>query len=164
AYNLIGDESARRAHLGAIDDLHLAQAALPADLRAPLASVVAHADVIAREVPAVDAWVNKVVNGDSGERLTRVERAYQTRFQGLVSSSNGYRRILYAWSLVLLIAVTASGLQLRRVYSGLERRVVERTAELGRALSALWGEMKLARKIQEALVPSAPSLAGCEVV
>lgn len=45
----------------------------------------------------------------------------------------------------------------------LERRVTERTAELRKAVDALWGEMKLARKIQEALVPSAPSLANCDV-
>jgi serine phosphatase RsbU (regulator of sigma subunit) len=41
--------------------------------------------------------------------------------------------------------------------------VAERTAELSKALDALWGEMKLARKIQEALVPPRPQIADCEV-
>src|SRR6185295_16149590 len=31
------------------------------------------------------------------------------------------------------------------------------------ALSVLWGEMKLARKIQEALVPTRPELSSCEI-
>jgi serine phosphatase RsbU (regulator of sigma subunit) len=64
---------------------------------------------------------------------------------------------------VLLVAVAAAGVQLRRAYAGLEAKVAERTAELRKALDALWGEMKLARKIQEALVPSAPTLGDCEI-
>src|SRR5262249_996745 len=48
-------------------------------------------------------------------------------------------------------------------YAGLETRVADRTAELREALAALWGEMKLARRIQEALVPASPKLTACDV-
>jgi serine phosphatase RsbU (regulator of sigma subunit) len=44
-----------------------------------------------------------------------------------------------------------------------ERRVALRTADLAKALGALWGEMKLAHKIQAALIPKSPMLAGCDV-
>jgi serine phosphatase RsbU (regulator of sigma subunit) len=104
-----------------------------------------------------------VVDNGVLSRLQRVERVYDGRFSARVESSNRYRKVLYAWSLVLLAGVIGAGVQLRRVYAELERRVADRTSELRQALSALWGEMRLARKIQEALVPAAPALFGCEV-
>ena len=163
AYNLIGDETARQAHAQTLSELRAQSAGVPSDLQQPFGLLVAHADVIAREVPAVDGWVAQVVSNDSSDKLGAVEQAYQARFDDVVGVSTRYRNVLYGWSLVLLLAVGVAGLQLRRLYSGLELRVAERTAELQRALSALWGEMKLARKIQEALVPVAPSLDRCEI-
>jgi serine phosphatase RsbU (regulator of sigma subunit) len=59
--------------------------------------------------------------------------------------------------------VSFAGVALGRLYSNLERLVAARTSELQKALDALWGEMKLARKIQEALVPRAPKLLNCEI-
>jgi serine phosphatase RsbU (regulator of sigma subunit) len=163
AYNLIGDDSARQAHLGALEGLRVRQAAAPEEDRRSLGLLVAHAEVIAREVPAVDGWVQKVMGSGVGDNVAAVEKAYQARFNDLVTLSDRYRVILYGWSLVLLVAVAAAGVQLRRAYAGLEAKVAERTAELRKALDALWGEMKLARKIQEALVPSAPTLGDCEI-
>src|SRR5262249_18499339 len=61
------------------------------------------------------------------------------------------------------VALLLAGYALRRLYVDLDDRVRQRTAELKKALDALWGEMRLARKIQEALVPAAPQLAQCEV-
>jgi serine phosphatase RsbU (regulator of sigma subunit) len=163
AYNLIGDGSARQGHLRALAELRMRQATVPDDLRQPLASLLAHGDVIAREVPAVDGWVKRVVSSEIGDKLTAIEHAYQARFDRIVVVSNRYRRILYGWSLVLLVAVGIAGVQLRRAYAGLELRVVERTAEVRQALAELWGEMRLARKIQEALVPAAPTVSDCDI-
>ena len=162
-YNVIGDQTARNAHMAALSRLASVETSAPAELRQHLKTVLAHASVIGQKQPAVDRSVKEVVDSDLRDRLRSLEDAYQGRFGETVVTSNRYRRILYGWSLLLLIAVTAAGLQLKRLYADLEQRVADRTAELRTALAALWGEMKLARKIQEALVPTAPILENCEV-
>ncbi len=45
----------------------------------------------------------------------------------------------------------------------LEQKVEERTAELKKAMDALWGEMELAKKIQTTLLPRAPAIRGFEI-
>src|SRR4030042_5747119 len=45
----------------------------------------------------------------------------------------------------------------------LEQMVGSRTAELKKAMDALWGEMQLAKKIQTILLPRSPSMRGCEI-
>jgi serine phosphatase RsbU (regulator of sigma subunit) len=162
-YNVIGDQTARNAHLAAVSRLANVETGAPAELRPHLKTVLAHASVIGRKQPAVDRWVKEVVESDLRDRLKSLEDTYQDRFGETVAISNRYRRILYGWSLFLLLAVAAAGLQLKKLYADLEQRVADRTAELRTALAALWGEMKLARKIQEALVPTAPILENCEV-
>jgi hypothetical protein len=96
-------------------------------------------------------------------RTPWISPSYDERFDELVAEANAWRRVLYGWSVLLEIPGGAAWLQLRRLYAGLERRVRERTAALAKALDALWGEMRLARKIQEALVPAAPRLPRCDV-
>jgi serine phosphatase RsbU (regulator of sigma subunit) len=162
-YNLVGDESARAAYAEALADLEARRVDFP-DREAPrLASLFVHARVIRDKQPAVDGLVKRAVSGAVGERLDQVERRYHDRFSATVARSNVFRKVLYGWSLLLAIAVGIASMQLRRLYAGLELRVVERTADLGKALDALWGEMKLARKIQEALVPTSPTLTNCDV-
>jgi serine phosphatase RsbU (regulator of sigma subunit) len=162
-YNLVGDESARRAYAQALSQLEARSIDALPQQASELQALLLHARVIRDKQPAVDARVRNALGGAIRDRLEEVETAYQQRFDGIVAASNGYRRILYGWSLLLAVAVGAASLQLRRLYADLERRVAQRTAELGKALEALWGEMKLARKIQVALVPNAPTLANCDV-
>ncbi len=45
----------------------------------------------------------------------------------------------------------------------LEQKVEERTAELKKAMDALWGEMELAKKIQTTLLPRSPAIRGFEI-
>lgn len=162
-YNLIGDQSTRAAHLAAVTRLEAERATLPGEMASDLDLLLAHARVIGERQPSVDGWLKRAANEDVSDRLGVLERLYQRRFSQSAATANQYRQVLYAWSLLLVLAVAVAGVQLRKLYAGLERRVAERTAELGRALDALWGEMKLARRIQEALVPSEPMLAGCDV-
>jgi serine phosphatase RsbU (regulator of sigma subunit) len=162
-YNLVGDQTARNLHLDAVSRLSALEPKATSELRPYLKTVLAHANVISQKQPSVDRRVKEVVDSDLRDRLKSLEDAYQGRFGETVVTSNRYRRILYGWSLFLLLAVTVAGLQLRKLYADLEQRVADRTAELRTALAALWGEMKLARKIQEALVPTAPLLENCEV-
>jgi serine phosphatase RsbU (regulator of sigma subunit) len=160
-YNLVGDRTASATYERKL--AALAKETEVGNARPELARFSAHARVIAQKQPVVDRWMKQVVESDVEAKLSLVERAYEQRFKNTVDESSRYRRYLYGWTLVLLAMVVGAGIQLRRLYADLERRVAERTAELSNALSALWGEMRLARKIQEALVPNAPALEGCEV-
>ncbi|HTQ07732.1 MAG TPA: DAHL domain-containing protein [Polyangiaceae bacterium] len=162
-YNLIGDQSTREAHLAAITRVAAERAELPPDTASDLDLLLAHARVIGERQPSVDGWLKRAANEEVNDRLGTLESLYQRRFSESAATANEYRKVLYGWSLFLVVAVAIAGLQLRKLYAGLEQRVAERTAELGRALEALWGEMKLARRIQEALVPNEPVLAGCDV-
>lgn len=162
-YNLIGDRSSREHLERAVSSLEAKKGELGADLAPQFELLLAHARVIADRQPSVDGWVKQTSSDVVAGKLAGVESAYDKRFSQAAAGANRYRKILYVWSLCLVLAVAVAGVLLLRLYAGLERRVAERTAELGRALDALWGEMKLARKIQEALVPAEPALAGCEV-
>jgi serine phosphatase RsbU (regulator of sigma subunit) len=162
-YSLVGDESARKAYTQALADVEVRRVDLPPEEASRLASFLAHAHVIRDKQPVVDAWVKRAVDSGIGERLDEVQRAYQAQFNATVATSNAYRKVLYGWSVFLVVLVGFASMQLRRLYVDLERRVVERTADLARALDALWGEMKLARRIQEALVPVSPTLENCDV-
>ncbi|HOD16061.1 MAG TPA: SpoIIE family protein phosphatase [Spirochaetota bacterium] len=53
--------------------------------------------------------------------------------------------------------------RLSTLKDNLEQLVEERTAELLRAMKALWGEMELAKKIQTVLLPRAPAISGLEI-
>jgi serine phosphatase RsbU (regulator of sigma subunit) len=162
-YNLIGDESTRGQHEHARAALAAKLASVPAEQAPPLETVLAHARVVAERQPSVDNWVKQAASDLVNQRLAAVEKAYDLRFSAAAGNANRYRKVLYVWSLCLVLAVAVAGIALLRLYAGLERRVAQRTLELARANEALWGEMKLARKIQEALVPAEPALAGCEV-
>jgi serine phosphatase RsbU (regulator of sigma subunit) len=160
---IVGDESARRAYVQALAELNMRRASLPEEFSVQADSLLSHARVILDKQPAVDGWVQLAVAGAVGQGLDEIERQYHERFNAVVARSNGYRKILYGWSVLLAIAVGLASMQLRRLYGDLERRVADRTTELAKALEALWGEMKLARKIQEALVPAVPTLTRCDV-
>lgn len=162
-YDLIGDRGSREAHLAAIEHLAARRGELSGETGTDFDLLLAHARVIGERHPSVDSWLRRASNDDVGEKLGDVEKVYGSLFGQAAASADQYRKILYGWSLVLVVVVALAGLQLRKVYAGLEQRVAARTAELNRALDALWGEMKLARRIQEALVPSAPVLVGCDV-
>ncbi len=162
-YSLVGDESAREAYAQALAGLEVRRADLPPEESSRLTAFLAHARVIRDKQPVVDGWVKRAVSSGIGDRLVEVERAYQARFNATVATSNAYRKVLYGWSVFLVILVGFASMQLRRLYLDLERRVADRTADLAKAVDALWGEMKLARRIQEALVPVSPRLANCDV-
>jgi len=65
--------------------------------------------------------------------------------------------------LQLLSAQAAVSIDNARLYADLEKRVDERTRELKEARDALWGEMKLAAKIQTVLLPKKPFIEGYEI-
>ncbi len=162
-YNLVGDLSSRSKFEETIAELELASGELSNDDRIDTELVLDHARVIRDKQSSVDEWLEGIVESDVAQRLNAVDAVYEARFSRAVNESSYYKRILYGWSLVLLLGALGAALQLRRVYADLERRVALRTAELKQAVSALWGEMQLARKIQEALVPASPKLSSCEI-
>ena len=162
-YNLIGDQSTRDAHFAAIERVRAERSGLSDSAASDVELLLAHARVIGERLPSMDVWLKRAANEDLSDRLASLENLYQTRFSESAGRANRYRQVLYVWSLLLVAAVSLAGLELKKLYAGLERRVAERTAELERAMDALWGEMQLARRIQEALVPREPKLLGCDV-
>ncbi len=162
-YNLAGDFSARNSFEHSLAELDEAASGLAGADRIELELFLDHAHVIRDKQSGVDGWLKAIVDSPVVASLDAVDQAYATRFSSAVDESTFYKRILYGWSVFLLLAVAGAAIQLRRVYADLELRVAQRTAELKKAVSALWGEMQLARKIQEALVPASPQLSGCEI-
>ncbi|MCP4131080.1 MAG: AAA family ATPase [bacterium] len=73
------------------------------------------------------------------------ENAFQTERLGLLS---------------IIASQAAVSIDNARLYANLEEKVMERTRELKKARDALWGEMKLAAKIQTILLPEDPSIEG----
>jgi serine phosphatase RsbU (regulator of sigma subunit) len=163
AYNLHGDDLARRSHLQALAEVQAQEAGLPADFREQVDVLLAQAQTIKREVPLVTAWIERIEKTGPSDALAVIQYECQARFDAIVSVSDLCRKVLYGWSLGLLGAVGFAALRLRAAQVALELRVAERTAELRSACASLWGEMKLARKIQEALVPVAPVLSNGEI-
>ncbi len=162
-HDLIGDQSTHEAYVAAFAELESKRETITPEARSKVSTLLAHAAVIGQWHRTVDAGVREAIDSGDREKIAAVEAAYHDRFGEVVSSATRYRRILYGWSLLLLAAASVAGLELRRLYASLERLVAERTAELRSALDALWGEMRLASKIQQALVPASPELGDCEI-
>ncbi len=162
-YDLIGDSSTRDAYLAALHELESQKQALPSLARSKVSTLLAHATVIGQKKESVDATVREIFDSGDRARIATLEASYQQSFAATVVSANRYRKILYLWSLVLLAVASVAALGLRKLYADLERLVAERTRELRGALDALWGEMRLAKKIQEALLPASPELTNYEI-
>jgi len=105
-------------------------------------------------------------NLHSSELSTAIDNAtlrYHQAFQSDLDTIERYRLILYAWMVSLAIALITTIQRLRHLTSNQEILVQQRTLELDEAMSELFGEMELAKKIQTALLPVSPSIRGCEV-
>jgi serine phosphatase RsbU (regulator of sigma subunit) len=161
-YNLIKGESVdqlleRHAALAA----RVAEA--PPELRQAFTLFLKHAARALREHEVVDPLIDEISSPSADRAAAALQSSYEDDFERQSSKVDRYRIALYAWSGVLLLVTVWVGLRLRRLYSELESRVKDRTARLDAALTELWGEMELAKKIQKALVPASPSLDNCDV-
>ena len=136
---------------------------VPKDQQANFDLLLSHAKTVVQEQQRVDPLVEDVLDQDFSAALARVGRVYNAEFSGAVAKADSYRRVLYVWSIASAFLLLLTGYKLLHLYRDLERRVQERTRELKKALGELWGEMRLAKKIQTALVPTEPTLKGCEV-
>ena len=128
-YNLVGDRGAQATYAQVLARVADAKWAISPDQHSDLVMLLAHARVIAERQPLVDGSLKQVVDSDTSLKIESAERIYYRRFGELVASSNHYRKILSAWSLVLVLLVGGAGVQLRRLYAGLELRVAQRTAD-----------------------------------
>ena len=162
-FNLRGEASLRRDQKLQTMRLEKLRGAVPAGQATSYELLLTHAKTVAREQQVVDPLVEDVLDDGFAHALSRTGKAYNSEFAAAVAHSDRYREILYGWSVLLALLLLATAYKLRSLYRDLERRVVERTKELKHALGELWGEMQLAKKIQTALIPKAPTLRGCAV-
>jgi Stage II sporulation protein E (SpoIIE) len=140
------------------------RAKVPAAAQERYRLLIAHAKTASRTQQLVDPIVrDELLAAPVGATLAELEGRHGQHFEASLREAAWYRTVLYGWSILLLAAVLWAALKLRSVYAGLEELVSERTKKLNEALSELWGEMELAKKIQTALVPHHLSLRDCEV-
>ena len=125
--------------------------------------VLAHSQQIEHKLEVVNRLIGEILADDVEARVLELDRGYGEKYADATARADTYRIVLYCWSVLMLAAALFAGLKLRQLYRNLERLVAERTHKLDEAVRALWGEMKLARKIQTALLPSKPTLQQCDV-
>ena len=163
ANNLLRSDSSRAEQVSALEGAEQQRAGLPTQVASEAGLVLAHARTVVRSQDEVEPLLAEIVGPSVDRATTVVEDLYQDRFQRLSARADLYRKVLYGWSLLLLAGLLFAGYKLRRLYASLEEKVKDRTERLDRALSELWGEMKLAKKIQTALVPQHIELPDCDV-
>jgi serine phosphatase RsbU (regulator of sigma subunit) len=164
AQNLLGGRAERDSVERQLEALRALESDVPSAASERYRLLLAHASTASRLQQVVDPIVRHEVMGSAvSQKLTQVERLYTNRFHAALRDADGYRNVLYGWSVLLLLALIVAAFKLRSVYANLEQLVLERTRKLDEALKELWGEMALAKKIQTALVPQKLSLKSCEV-
>jgi serine phosphatase RsbU (regulator of sigma subunit) len=162
-FNLIRSDAGREQNAASLTVLEQLHTVVPEALRGDFDLFLLHAKTVLRQHDVVNPLTSQIIGSPLDAQIGRLERAYVAEVEASLARADRYRIGLYAWSVLLLIAVIMAGYKLRQVYANLEHLVRARTQELAKALSELWGEMELAKRIQTALVPSAPKLDGCDV-
>ncbi|MCC6875270.1 MAG: SpoIIE family protein phosphatase [Sandaracinaceae bacterium] len=162
-YNLLGGRATRADLVSRIERTRARLDGMPEGLRGDFELFLRHTDIISRQLDVVDGLLREIRNEDVERALERLSAVYEAEVSARMAASNQFRLGLYGWSVLMMLLVAFVEWKLRQLYVSLERRVAERTRDLNRALDELWGEMKLARKIQTALLPASPVLEGFEV-
>lgn len=162
-YNLLGGRSTLDELEAQIGEMASFGADLPDGLRSDFDLFLRHAALISTQLGKVGELLGQIRSPEVLQALRRVEQTYGSAVAARMSTADDYRLALYGWSVLLLVLVAVVGWQLRQLYTHLEALVAERTRALKTALDQLWGEMRLARKIQTALLPPEPKLEGFEV-
>lgn len=162
-YNLLGGRGTKSDMVTKFEGARALTEDLPEDSRGDFELFLRHAEIVGEQLGRVDSLLQDIRGRSVEGALARLSRSYESRVAGRMEEANDYRRALYGWSVFLMLLVVFAGYKLRQVYVHQDRLVKERTKELNDAVEELWGEMELARKIQMALVPSSPSLAGFDI-
>ncbi len=162
-FNLIRGEARRSSHRERLSALEKLASPLEGRTKTDVSLFMAHAKTVERESTSVDELLEQVLANDVETSVSGVDQAYHGAHAAAVARAETYRTAMYGWSVILLLGVVATVAKLVSLYGRLEHLVEDRTKDLNKALSELWGEMELAKKIQTALVPEKPTLEGCEV-
>lgn len=162
-FNLIRSDAGREQNASSLAALEALGPSVPEDLRRDFDLLVLHARTVLKQHDVVNPLTARIIGSPLDAQVSRLEREYVGEVDASLVRADRYRIALYGWSVLLLVTVIAAGYKLRQVYANLEHLVLERTRELDKALSELWGEMELAKRIQTALIPTAPALEGCDV-
>ncbi len=163
AYNLLRSDSSRAEQALALEGAEKLRVSLGAPLSSDAGLVLAHARTVVRSQDEVEPLLSEILGPQVDQEIRVVEDLYAGSFQRLSARADVYRKVLYGWSVLLLAGLLFAAYQLRKLYASLEEKVRDRTQQLDHALRELWGEMKLAKKIQTALVPERIELPGCDV-
>lgn len=162
-FNLIRSDAGREQNAASLAALEEIRPAVPEESKRDFELFALHARTVLKQHDVVNPLTSQIIGSPLDVRVGRLERAYSSEVEASLTRADRYRIGLYAWSVILLIAVIFAAYKLRQVYANLEHLVAERTRDLDKALSELWGEMELAKRIQTALVPATPTLEGCDV-
>lgn len=99
--------------------------------------VLARSEVVATNgllcenmIPKVDTLLADIQNAPIPREIAKFDRIYQDILNKLNTNKSKIRLGIYSLTIMLAILLGGAGIILRRLYAGLERKVVERTASL----------------------------------
>jgi len=148
---------------------------VPVENSEDISSAIVH--YVARTKESVilsDASNDGIFSGDEYIRKTKPKSILcdpiinQGKLSGILYLENNLSTGVFTQERLKILRILSTQIAISidnaRLYSNLEEMVKKRTIELEEVRDQLWGEMKLAKKIQTVLLPDRPTMKGYEVI
>jgi two-component system, NtrC family, sensor kinase len=151
AYALITDDAQQSRLAQAAGELEGSLSDSPSESTDSRRTLLGHVRTVMTQVTAQSGLLDRILKVPTVQAIDAMSHATDARFSVLSAESEYWRKVLAGYAAVLLAAVTYTGFRLSQSYAqigrmnralryandGLERRVQERTRELGTALQSL---------------------------
>jgi len=136
-YNLLRTGTLHESLLAQQETLAGASAAIPEALRQEFSQFLRHARTIVQQQQLVDPTVARISSATLSRSVSELEALSDEHLEREDAHANRYRVALSGMVAILIGVLSLIGLQLRRLYENLERKVDERTQKLANEKIAL---------------------------